>query len=131
MTVMNLKQISLGIQLYASDHQGFLPSAPNWQSELDPYLKNEKLFELPERKGEGSYAMNGSLQGRKISEIGNPSRTPVIFESTKTGRSTLGGRSELRRSSPEICMAMADGSALRIKLSEAELLDWEGRPKND
>jgi len=56
----NLKQIGLGLQMYAQDHDGFLPSHFRWVwtsvetrrfvDTLQPYVKNREIFFCPSDK---------------------------------------------------------------------------------
>ena len=83
-SLSNLRQIGLGIIMYAQDNKNTLPDADRWVDEIMPYLKSEPLFHDPSAP-EGqrwSYAFNKALSGKKISQIAAPASTVVVFEST-------------------------------------------------
>jgi prepilin-type processing-associated H-X9-DG protein len=73
----NLKQLSLGIKMYASDNDDHLPRAENWPKEAFPYLKNSSIYVCPadqgfdreterrERRGEAPFIPSGSGPARK------------------------------------------------------------------
>jgi prepilin-type processing-associated H-X9-DG protein len=80
----NLKQISLGIIMYAQDHNETLPDAAKWVDEVMPYVKNEALFHDPQDAPDHpwSYAFNKALSGKKLAAIANPAETVLLFDST-------------------------------------------------
>jgi prepilin-type N-terminal cleavage/methylation domain-containing protein/prepilin-type processing-associated H-X9-DG protein len=99
----NIKQLGLGLQMYAQDYDETLPNhaadtdnfladkAPaNWAKALFPYTKNSQVFSCPSAKLDprlktasppfNSYQGNGvvlSMQGTRLARIPNPS--DIIF----------------------------------------------------
>lgn len=80
----NLKQIALGILIYAQDHDQRLPDADKWVDEIMPYLKSEAIFRDPSAPAEQkySYAFNRNLSGVRMSALAAPATTVLLFEST-------------------------------------------------
>jgi prepilin-type processing-associated H-X9-DG protein len=83
----NLKQIGLGILMYAQDHDEKLPSADKWTDEIMPYIKNEAILKCPSAPDLAcAYALNKKIAGKSLGEIANPATTVLVFESTKGAR---------------------------------------------
>lgn len=77
-----MKQIALGMQMYAQDHDSvYPPRAPqdagrSWDSLLYPYLKNERVFRCPNLRQPESgetgtarvrhYAVNANIYGKSL-----------------------------------------------------------------
>ena len=63
----NLLQIGLGVEQFAQDNNGKLPTGTTmaqWKPQLTPYLKSDTLFVCPSHDGAGeSYAVNPKLSG--------------------------------------------------------------------
>jgi hypothetical protein len=80
----NVRQLSLGVLMFAEDHQGKLPNADRWADEIMPYVHDKNVFRCPvqrEKDAISGYAFNRALSGRNTAEIGNPADMVVIFES--------------------------------------------------
>ena len=61
----NVKQIALGLLMYAQDYDermvsgsGYLGNSVNWQLKVDPYLKNKQMLSCPSR-GESAFDYGG------------------------------------------------------------------------
>lgn len=107
----NLKQIGLGMLMYAQDYDEFFPIGANanrtdrmglgWAGQILPYVKSTQLFRCPDELGRPgaapgagaayySYAYNQSLllknantiEVKKISAYNAPSRTVLLAESS-------------------------------------------------
>jgi prepilin-type processing-associated H-X9-DG protein len=88
----SLKQIMLGMLMYAQDHDNVLPDAATWMDELMPYLKNDQLFYCPSAPHlKHGYAMNAALSKRSTAEIAEPWTVAVIFDSDLGTRNASGG----------------------------------------
>ena len=77
----NLKQIGLGLMMYAADNNNKLPdlsNAQNLQKALACYLKDEKVFVHPP-SGE-PYLTNPTLSGQELKTVKVPSDTVVVYE---------------------------------------------------
>lgn len=88
---------------YADAHGGRLPKAQTWQDDIRPFfekvdknsgvpLKSAKVFPAngdwvctDEKNTRTGIAFNSKLSGAKISEILDPSTTPMLFEVERTG----------------------------------------------
>ncbi len=84
----NVKQISVALQMYAQDYDGYLPSANEWQELVQPYLNTEQVFHCPARM-EGTlphYALSPFVAGRKLEEIAEPDTTIMIYEVGEGGQ---------------------------------------------
>jgi hypothetical protein len=90
------------IQDYADAHDGKLPKADTWQTDIHPYLekeasKNEKELKMFTNgpldavgctNGDSpstGIAFNTELSGKKISDVKDPLNTVMLFEVPKTG----------------------------------------------
>jgi prepilin-type processing-associated H-X9-DG protein len=77
----NLKQVGLGMLMFAQDHNETFPNADTWRNDLMPYIKNQQVFECP-RSGQGSasYQMNPRMSQRRLAEIPMPATTPLVYD---------------------------------------------------
>jgi hypothetical protein len=79
----NLKQMALAVLMWAADHHDTLPPAKDWVKELDPYLRDMKVFRCPAAPDlECGYAYNLEVAGKMLTEIARPSETVLFYEST-------------------------------------------------
>jgi prepilin-type processing-associated H-X9-DG protein len=77
-----VKQIPLGILMYAQDYDDILPGgAGSWQNQLLPYIRNQDDFFCPVTAN--AYAFNDSLRGINIGTITNPSHTIAVQDAVK------------------------------------------------
>jgi len=77
----NLKQIGLGMLMFAQDHNETFPNAATWQTDVLPYVRNAQLFDCPaSRRGNASYEMNPQMSQRRLAEITMPSTTPLVYD---------------------------------------------------
>jgi hypothetical protein len=77
----NLKQIGLGMLMFAQDHNETFPNAGTWQSDLMPYIKNAQVFECPgSRRGSASYEMNPRVSQLRLAQIPMPATTPLVYD---------------------------------------------------
>ena len=82
-SVKNVKQISLGVLLYANDYDDELPLGASWMTGLGPYLKNNALFHSPAvPTGDYGYALNSAIAGTAETTITAPATTIMVFDST-------------------------------------------------
>jgi prepilin-type processing-associated H-X9-DG protein len=125
----NVKQLSLGVVLYADANGNQYPPADTW---CDAILKNvgsEKVFLCPSAS-KGSrchYAFNQKLGGLSIARVRNPARTVTIFESDE-GWNANGGR-ELMTQRPRHgrmwIVGFADGHVELLTESRLAQLVWD------
>jgi prepilin-type processing-associated H-X9-DG protein len=77
----NLKQIALGMMMFAMDHNETFPNSTTWQTDIQPYLKSPDLYACPgSGKGSGSYEMNPSLSQVAMGQITNPMSMPLVYD---------------------------------------------------
>jgi prepilin-type processing-associated H-X9-DG protein len=111
----NLKQLSLAMIMFASDHDDRLPSAETWTKDLMPYVANEKIFKCPDDKSDAksSYAMNAALSGKKLGSLNFPAQTVILFETAHPGDSPAGNAADvdMTRHSGGSNFSYADGHA--------------------
>jgi len=90
--------VQRAIHSYASAHDGRLPKAATWQTDIRPFFDKEVAREAAEKNpfasqtsngtlgctdGEGSFtgiSLNKAVAGKKLSEITDPSDTVLVFE---------------------------------------------------
>lgn len=85
--VENLEAIGRSLEAYSKSWDGRLPPASTWCDALHPeYLESSRRFACPAARGPYSYAMNSRLSCAKLADIEDPSKVPLIFETTKTHR---------------------------------------------
>jgi len=78
----NLKQLALGMMMYAQDYDERYPVAERWTSVLDPYLRNTLIFACPARPSlRWGYAMAESVSEAPMKVITAPAQTPLLFDS--------------------------------------------------
>lgn len=67
----NLKQLSLAVQMYATDYDERMPRAADWHEVTMPFARNRVIYHCPEAQEEPwlSYAMNRAVSGRHIEGI--------------------------------------------------------------
>ncbi len=122
MCVNNVKQQTLAMHMYASDHNT-LPEGSKWCDALKPYLQGTTVFRCPADKpgARCSYAFNAKLGGKKLSEV-NP-QAVLLFESTAGWNASGGPELMVRRHGRIAVVAMADGSVQQ--LHDTSRLRWD------
>lgn len=115
----NLKQLSLGLIMVETDNDDILKvTAANWQKQIQPYVKNQKLFTCPEDPpGTMSYSLNAKLAGKDTAKINDPAKTVLVYEG-KDGQLNF-------RHNGRACVAFCDGHAKLITKEEAKTLLWK------
>jgi len=79
----NIKQICLGLLMYAQDNDARFPTADNWSDAIHPYVKNEAILKCPSSSDlECGYAFNQNLSGKRLADVPRPAETVMVFEST-------------------------------------------------
>ena len=105
-SLSNLKQLGLGMMMYAQDYDEVLPpmkDAATMKKSLMPYVKSEQIFISPITKD--AYRPNPILSGKKLAHIANPAAMVSIYEASPAPDGTRG-------------VAFVDGHAKRIKEAE-------------
>lgn len=91
----NVKQIGLGHLMYAQDYDERYTMAATWQDNIDPYIKNPRVYHCPsvvvgttEPSGAvgTSYAFNSALDMMKSARLSEPRDTVLTFDSSNFSR---------------------------------------------
>ncbi|MEZ0327627.1 MAG: type II secretion system protein [Fimbriimonas sp.] len=84
----NLKQMAIGIAMYASDADDRLPLAKDWMDGLDPYVKNPNVSQCYAVKPGGhGYAMNRFLAGVSEETLEKPTEMHLVYDASSLGKS--------------------------------------------
>lgn len=113
-SIDNLRHIQAALSEY-SDSEGALPAADHWMDSAEKYLQTNDLNKGEYKKklirpdllgqtGQFGYAMNDACSSKYIGtkdngfkgDVPDPSKTPLIFESTATDRNAHGDPTKLR-----------------------------------
>jgi hypothetical protein len=125
--VNNAKQLCLGAEMYANDHQDKFPPAATWCDALKTYVGSEKVFRCPAANpgDRCDYAFNSKLSGMAPKNI-NP-HTVLIFE-TNDGWNQNGGP-ELMRQIPRhkrlFVVGFVDGHMEQVSSERLAGLRWD------
>jgi type II secretory pathway pseudopilin PulG len=91
LTISNVKQIQIGMLIYTSDHDDFLPlDMSNTRSvsrALAPYTVKARAIWRSENPASSEFAWNSALAAKKVSAVPNQENTAVVFDSAPWGRS--------------------------------------------
>lgn len=97
----NLRQLGNAFRVFALDHEGRLPEASNWTDQLQPYLQSASVLKCsPDSMDESDFAMNAALSNAKLSEVENPGRRVLLYESTTSERNVSGAGTTLPAAAP-------------------------------
>jgi hypothetical protein len=126
----NLKQLGLGVKMYASANNGQFPYATNWCDAINSFVGSAKAFQCPAAQtgqGQSSYAFNASLSGLNETNI-NPA-TVLLFE-VENGWNASGGSEDMivdrhKSRTVNVVVCFADGSVKRMPKSQLDTLRWE------
>jgi hypothetical protein len=127
--ISNLRQLNLGLMMYANDNNDRFPAGTNWCDALKPFVKDEKTYVCAAGKpGQRShYAFNAKLAGRGMKDIQTPAQTVLIFEA-EGGWNAAGGE-ELLPAKPRhagaYAVGFADGHGEMVSAARLEKLRWE------
>jgi len=128
----NAKQLTLGVIMCAQDHGEKLPAADKWCDEILPNVKGPDVFKCPNVPGAKSgFAFNRALSGLTLSDIADPTRTVLIYESN-LGWNGAGGP-ETMVSPPRhfvssgrgVVIGFVDGHVEKVSSAELPQLVWE------
>ena len=126
----NIKQLNLGLMMYANDNKDVFPSGTAWCDTLIPYLGGStKVFICSQGalNQRGHYAVNARLAGHSIKDIQAPAQTVLVFE-IDGGWNVSGGRELLpvkARHAGAYVVGFADGHAEMVRPARLEQLRWE------
>lgn len=97
------KQVGLGLLIYCSDYDDQLPPADDWQSRIDPYIKNREL----------TNGFTYLLNGQNNAELKDPSNTAMGIVDTPIGSAIVRGDGSVIWKDRPKSMATATLEALR------------------
>jgi prepilin-type processing-associated H-X9-DG protein len=126
----NVKQLELGLMMYASDNKEMLPSGTAWCDALKPYVGGSTtVFVCPQGAPNQRchYAVNARLAGHSTKEIRAPAQTVLVFE-IDGGWNVSGGRELLPvkvRHGGAYVVGFADGHVEMVRPSRLKQLNWE------
>lgn len=128
--VNNVKQLNLGVLLYADGNNGKFPAATNWCDATVSGTGSPKIYVCPGSPNlRSGYAFNTNLSGLESGNI-DP-RTVLIFESD-AGWNASGGK-EMMISKPRhygrYIIGFADGSVQQMTAAQVAQLRWDPRPQ--
>ncbi len=121
--LINVKQLSTAMLMYAQDWDDRFPPAEMWSRELMPYVKNAPIFQCPIAPQISSgYAMNTRLSKLPLSSMASPASVPGLFDSSAgvsdaTGRLTSFTPRHLSDQGAFGTVGFADGHAKRFQFA--------------
>jgi hypothetical protein len=95
-----MRELATAFQVYALNHDGTLPKADTWQTDLAPFVKDPTTaFKCPGDAAAKSstYAMNRDLSGMKLADIANGGDVVLLFESSKDGTNQSGAAADVAK----------------------------------
>lgn len=122
----NVKQLGLGVMMYAQDHDDLLPTEA-WVDEIMPYVKNALVFTCP-AAGDAmpAYALNGKLLGLALAGLTEPANTVLLFEKDPADGVHVGGPDQLAaRHDGSVVIGFADGHVQVMPLDQVMRLRWD------
>jgi prepilin-type processing-associated H-X9-DG protein len=129
MCMNNMKQLALGLLMYAGDNNDQLPQGANWCDAIQPYLGGGQALKCfsgdPSQRAH--YAFNANLAGMKLSKIQSPAQTVLVFE-IEGGWNVSGGPETLLkqpRHGGAVGLAFADGHSEIAMPQRLQTMRWE------
>jgi hypothetical protein len=127
----HLRQLSLGVLMYASDNGNHFPSASKWCDAIQNEVGLPAVFQCPSVPGKRCpYGFNSKLSGLKTDRI-NPN-TVLLFEMKDydwngSGARVISGHGHTAKGfiGNVSFVAFADGSVRTVRISELETLRWD------
>jgi hypothetical protein len=130
----SMKDMARGVGLYQADYDDRLMNAHTWGDQLMPYTPGELVCPCMKSRGVNfSYAMEPSVLEKLGSELLNPEKQGVIFDSKVMVRNASGGMSLLPDPPRHLrvnYVAYADGhigAIRRQNLPDGAEGEWIGR----
>lgn len=125
----NVKQLCLGLMIYADENNGTLPSADKWCDAIISYVGNETVFKCPQGAGteRAHYGFNRKLSGVSLKQIESPATTVMIFE-VSGGWNSSGGADEVLATPrhKSIVIGFADGHCETVPVAgRLKALRWD------
>lgn len=127
----NLKQLSMGMMMYAQDADERMPREDNWGDALWPYTKNTQIFHCPSTPidSKGNYCYNAQLSGAAIKDFTAPAQTAAIFDAKEGWNQSGGAELAEARHGGGLNVAFADGHVKYLRSLDANVMwDPKARP---
>ncbi len=84
--INKLKQLTMGALLYENDFDK-MPDRDSWMDGIEPNVKSPPTFICPEApKGTYGYAFNGALSWKKMDEVPDQDKIPLLYDSINYAR---------------------------------------------
>jgi len=127
--VNNVKQLCLGLMIYADENNGALPLADKWCDAIVSYVGNEGVFKCPEGANteRAHYGFNRKLSGVSLKQIESPATTVMIFEMSG-GWNSSGGPDEILATPrhKSVVIGFADGHCETVPVGgRLKTLRWD------
>ena len=74
----NVRQLTMALQMYATEHGEKLPNAESWEEDSSEYLFNEEILTCPTTGKH--YVFNRKLSGVDLRDIRKPAEVPLLWE---------------------------------------------------
>lgn len=120
---VKMRNLVTAMQVYALDHDGRLPKAESWQTDITPYLPASPsptadvavAFKCPDMASAAgsTFAMNKNLSGQKLVDIDNAGNVVLLYETAASGTNQAGTGENLPKPSRHASgnvYAFADGT---------------------
>jgi prepilin-type processing-associated H-X9-DG protein len=127
--VNQMKQLALGLRLYANDNKDSFPPADAWCDSIQSYVGNPQTFQCKaDTSGQrSSFAFNKKVAGKDLAKV-DP-RTVLLFEvEGGSGWNESGGRELMMRPSRHgqtLVVGFADGSVQQMQANRVNTLRWD------
>ena len=125
----HLRQLSVGVVMYAEDNDGEFPTASEWGDLVVDYTGSDKqVFScLAGPEGIYGYAFNKNLDGLKMSEITSPGSMVTLFEADAVWNDAGGADMATfgRHGRPGCNVGFADGHVEFVPAERIGELKWK------
>jgi len=127
--VNQVKQIALGVRLYANDNKDTLPPADRWCDSIQSYVAGAQTFRCKaDTSGQRcSFAFNKKVAGKREADV-DP-RTVLLFEVEGGSGWNESGGPELMmprsRHGQTVVVGFADGSVQQMRAERVSTLRWD------
>lgn len=127
--VSQMKQLGLGLRMYANDNKEIFPPTDTWCDSIQGYVVKPTIFQCKaDTSGQrSSFALNKKVAGKDMSKV-DP-RTVLIFEvEGGSGWNESGGRELMMprsRHGQTVVVGFADGSVQQMQASQVGTLRWD------
>jgi prepilin-type processing-associated H-X9-DG protein len=126
--VNNVKQLSLGMMMYANVNSNSYPLADGWCDAIRNQVRVGQVFRCPSdlQSSRSAYAFNTNLSGVSLTSVKKPATTVLVFE-CDGGWNVSGGRETLvhaPRHAKIVVVGFADGHVESVPTSQLSRLRW-------